>query len=583
VATEFRSLTDQELSSLSDEDLADYEENLEALYWARGKDSFLDFCQMVDVPGAPMGDDEEGKFFPTRVKPAAHHRLIIDAIQGLADGRDSDVDGVMFFLPPGAAKSTYASVLAPAWLLGRKPGTNVIAASYGQDLANRFGRRVRYIVRSQDFTKITGFSITGDNQAVHEWSLTNGSDYRATGLDAGFAGTRSDFFFIDDPHRNRDEADSTIIQEKIWEGFNDNVQTRLKPGGKIFLIQTRWNELDLAGRLLGPWSGQSGLWRGTDGRLWKIINLPLLAEHIDDPLKREKDQLLWPEWFRMKDALRLRDTAKRGGSAARTWSSLFQQRPAPSEGAILARHYWKPWVKKDLPECESINLFYDTAFDDGEENDFSAMTAWGVFEHKSEKKTGEEYNHKHIILLGAWNEKVSAPDLLDEVRGHCKLFHPDRILIEKRASGIQLIQELQRQRFPVKAWLPKGKPGTKGKVPRAHAIAAIMEQGSCWYVPGAKTDMVLDQCAAFPFGTNDDLCDTVTMAISWYRDKFIFRTADDELDSEELKERLAEQAAIKSRGRRLYGSNERQGLVNDPIEPDEISRMTESTKRRLYG
>jgi hypothetical protein len=142
---------------------------------------------------------------------------------------------------------------------------------------------------------------------------------------------------------------------------------------------------------------------------------------------------------------------------------------------------------------------------------------------------------------------------------------------------------LQRQRLPVKAWLPRGKPGTKGKVPRAHAVASILEQGSVYYVPGEKTERVLDQCAAFPFGTNDDLVDTVTMAIAFCRDKHLFQTADDELDSEELKERLAEQAAIKSRGRRLYGSNESRGLVTDPIEPDEISRMTESTKRRLYG
>lgn len=568
----------------SEEDRLALLEALEAKLLLKAKEDFATFISMVEAPGTPIADEDSDEFYPVKLKPAAHHLLIIDAIQRLADKRDPDIEGVMFFLPPGAAKSSYASVLAPPWLLGRRPGTNIIAASYGQDLANRFGRRVRYIARSKEFERIMGCTITGDNQAVHEWSLTNGSDYRATGLDAGFAGTRADYFFIDDPHRNREDADSKILQDKAWDGFNDNVQTRLKPGGLIFLIQTRWNISDLGGRILGEkWAGQSGLWRGTDGRLWKIINLPLLAEHDDDPLLRRKDELLWPSWFRRKDAERLREAAKKGGSAARTWSSLYQQRPAPDEGAILARHYWQTWTKKELPEVEAVFLNYDTAYEDGEENDFSAMTAWGVFKHTSKKSGGEEYNHTHIILLGAWEDKVPAPELIDIVKEHCKLFRPDRIIVEKKASGIQLVQELKRQRLPVHAWLPRGKPGTKGKIPRAHAIAAILEQGSVWVVPGVKTDRVLDQCASFPFGANDDLVDTVTSMLAYFRDRYIFQTADDELDLEEMKEKLAQQAEAKRRGRRLYGGGQSSGLLVDPIESDDVENMTEETKRRLYG
>jgi phage terminase large subunit-like protein len=581
----FRPLSDAELEQLTPDELEIYEEELEALYWTQGKDSFLNFCTMVDVPGAPMETEEEDKFFPMRVKPATHHKLLISAVQNLADGTWHDVDGIMAFTSPGSAKSTYLSVLAPAWLLGRKKGTNVIGASYNDDVANRFGRRVRSIVRSNEFTKIMGCHITGDNQAVDNYSLSNEAEYRSAGLNGGITSFRADWALVDDPVKSRQDADSELIRERTWEVFSSDISTRLKPGGKIIIVQTRWHEDDLSGRILGEkWKGQSGLWRGTDGRLWHVINLPHIAEHADDPLGRKPGELLWPEWHRMADAKRLQDAAKRGGTAARLWSALYQQRPSPDEGAILARHYWQPWTKKDLPECEAIYLFYDTAFEEDEQNDFSAMTAWGVFEHTSKKKTGEEYKHKHILLLGAWKERVNSIDLLDEVKGHCKLFRPDRVFVEKRASGIQLLQELQRQRIPVKAWLPRGKPGAKGKVPRAHAIASILEQGSVWFVPGAKTEAVLDECAAFPFGTNDDWVDTVTMAIAWFRDRHIFMTADDELDLEEMKERLAEKAAMKrSSGRRLYGGEISSGLAVDPVEPDEVERMTEATKRRLYG
>lgn len=478
--------------------------------------------------------------------------------------------------------STYVSVLAPPWLMGRRPRTNVIATSYGQDLANRFGRRVRQIVRSEDYTRMMGCTITEDNQAVTEWSLTNGSDYRASGLGGTITGLRADFLFIDDPVKDREEADSQLIRDKRWEAYLFSCDSRLKPGGKIFIVQTRWHEDDLSGRLLGEdWKGQSGVWRCTDGRKFLVVNLPLISEHDDDPLGRKPGELLWPEWFRMEDAKRRQENAKKGGTFARTWSSLYQQTPAPSEGAILSRSYWRRWKDDELPECDRVFLCYDTAFEADEEADYSAMTAWGVFGAKSKKADGLEFHHDHVILLGAWQDKVSAVDLLDIVKDHCKLFRPDRVLVEKRASGIQLVQELKRQRIPVQAWLPRGQPGAKGKIPRAHAVAAILEQGSVWYVPGTKTDAVLDQCAAFPYGKNDDSVDTVTMALSWFRDHWIFKTADDELDPDEIEEALLARSDRRRQSRRLYSSRPTRSRGID-LDADEIANMTDETRRKLW-
>lgn len=574
-------LGEADLERMSAEELAEYQNLLESLYWEKGRESFLEYCKRVEVPGAPIIESDD--HYAPKVEPARHHRLIISAIQGLADrkGKWADVDGIMVFTPPGAAKSTYLSVLGASWLLGRKPGTNVIGASYGQDLANRFGRRVRQIARSPEYEKIMGCTITGDNQAVDNWSLTSSSDYRAAGMTAGITGFRADYALIDDPLKGREDADSETIRNKVWDVFNDDISTRLKPGGKILIAMTRWHEDDPAGRLLGPdWKGQSGLWRGTDGRLWYVLNLPLLAEHDDDPLGRAEGELLWPEWFQLKEAKRLQEAGKKGGSWGRTWSSLYQQRPAPNEGVILMRDYWRKWKDTKLPECDRVFLCYDTAFEEDEESDYSAMTAWGVFESVSRKSTGEEYRHNHVILLGAWQDKINAVDLITTVQEHCKLFHPDRVLVEKRASGIQLIQEMKRRRLPVQAWLPRGKPGAKGKIPRAHAVSAILEQGSVWYVPGTKTDLVIDQCAGFPYATNDDLVDTVTMALSYFRDYHIFKTHHDELDEDELADALLARSDARRSRRTLYSgpSKNKQDYTSDEIEA-----MTPETRRRLWG
>lgn len=559
-------------------------EALEEKLYASCRADLSMFAETIEVPGAPNEGDPENPY-ARRLTLAEHHRLILDAVQDMMDGGE-EIDGILINMPPGSAKSTFGSVVVPAWVLGRRPGTNVIAVTYGQELTYRFARRVRQICRDPVYERIMGTTIVEGNTAVEQWSLTNGSDYKASAVGAAITGMRADLVVIDDPVKDRESADSELIRDKTWAAYIDNISTRLKPGGKIMMILTRWHENDLAGRLLGEkWKGQSGLWRTTDGRLFRIINLPMVAEHADDPLGRAPGEQLWKEWFLPSEVARLKKMAEGGGTAARTWSSLYQQRPAPDEGAILARHYWRKWEKSSVPECDHVFLCYDTAFEEDESADFSAMTAWGIFPNTSRKpgRSGPmEYTHNHVILLGAWQERVSAADLLDKVTMHAKLFRPDRILVEKRASGIQLIQEMQRLRLPVKAWLPPGKPGAKGKVPRAHAVAAMLEQGSVHYYPGPRTDLVLDQCSAFPFGTNDDLVDTVTMALSYFRRSGMFETADEELDEDELHSAIKKGFENSRFKRSLYSGRPDSNRYED--EDDGLTRnMTMETRRRLYG
>lgn len=606
------------LASLSDEDLDAFLETVETLRREQQRKSLPLFARAIEVPGVPSplahesvlqderrraatGDvhdvpadeaPDELDLYPDLLEPAEHHDLIMETVQALMDGslvtdKGEPVDGVMTLAPPGSAKSTYTSMIAPAYVMGRWPNCNVIGISYAQELADRFSRRARSICLSPEFNAITGAEVVAGNMGVHNWSLTNGSEYRSAGVLAGITGFRADLLSIDDPIKGREDADSEVIRDKVFKAFEDDIFTRLKPGGKILLTLTRWHEDDPAGRLLGAeWKGQSGHWRGTDGRNWYIIRLPMLADRADDPMGRKEGERLWPEWFEAREVERLR---LKGG---RTWSALYQQIPSPGEGNIILRQYWRCWphgqaeptpsqmvdpYKVKPPRCEFILLSYDTAIEEGEENDYSAMTAWGIFKAESTLPSVRQQMQYHVIMIGAWRDRLELPSLMEIIEHHVARFKPDLLVVEKRASGHQVIQELRRKRWPVKAWLPPGIKGAKGKVPRAHAAAYVMEQGTVWYMPGPATTLVREECAAFPNATYKDWTDTVTQALIFFRDRFLLSIPSDELDLDEKAEKAEREFLAKRAQRRLYG--QRRGDDDDAGPPITAG----SRKRRLYG
>ncbi|MEL6423794.1 MAG: terminase family protein [Pseudomonadota bacterium] len=249
-------------------------------------------------------------------------------------------------MPPGSAKSTYTTVCFAPFEMGRKKRFNIICASYGSTLARKFGRKSRAIARSPEFADIFGCGLSSVSSAADEWSLTapSESEYMAGGILSGMTGNRADGLLIDDPMKGRAEADSETIRDKTWEAYKDDLSTRLKPNAWQVIIQTRWHEDDLSGRLLPEnYDGRSGPVQGTDGHDWFVVNLPMIAEHDSDPIGRTQGELLWPQWFRQDDVDKLRaDTARQ-----RTWSALYQQRPTPDDGDYFKRE-WFRWYD-DVP------------------------------------------------------------------------------------------------------------------------------------------------------------------------------------------------------------------------------------------
>lgn len=293
--------------------------------------SVLAFAEAIDVPGRAVAgdDDEEDEDAPiaaAQVKLAAHHKLILEKMDACSK---RDTGRLMIFCPPGSAKSTYASVVFPADYLGKNPGSRFILASYGDTLAVKMGRRTKSVCQQSRYRGIHECELNKDSRANDNFTLTNGSEYMACGILGGVTGNRANGIVIDDPIKGREQANSEVVRQKTWDAYEDDIKTRLIPGGWLVIIQTRWHEDDLAGRILpDDWKGESGMILCKDGNEWEILCLQAECQVDDDPMGRKRGEYLWPEWFTKKhwDQYKLN---------ARTWASLFQQLPTPLDGDMF--------------------------------------------------------------------------------------------------------------------------------------------------------------------------------------------------------------------------------------------------------
>jgi hypothetical protein len=335
----------------------------ELLRRQRARNSLAEYSQAIEIPGVPMiefEDEEEDLQFddngmpigggqlltglrpdpiytPVEERIALHHYVMMLEIQRCIEtfrGR------LMIFAPPGSAKSTYAGAVGVSWAMGRKRNQQIILGSYGSSIAAKQSRKVRTICKDPRWSALwdTRPLLLDDQRAVDDWSLTNGSALMSAGLLAGITGNRADGVVIDDPVRNREEADSPTIREKTYNEYIDTIMTRAKPGMWCIIIQTRWHEDDLAGSILpADYAGESGVIKCRDGQTWRVLCIPAEAERDDDPLGRKKGDFLWPEWFPAEHWSTWRDNPR----AQRTWAALYQQRPAPFTGIHFHRDMFR--------------------------------------------------------------------------------------------------------------------------------------------------------------------------------------------------------------------------------------------------
>jgi predicted phage terminase large subunit-like protein len=366
--------------------------------------------------------------------------------------------------------------------LGQYPERSIIAASYGQELANDFGRRVRSFVDSDLHRLIFPKSrIADDNAAVHRFGLGAGGNYYAVGVGGAVTGRGADVLLIDDATKDAESAYSTTSRKSLQQWFEHVAYTRLQPGGAIIVIATRWHQDDLPGWLLREHAGDN----------WQVVSLPAIAEP-DDALGRPEGAPLWPSRFPLEALARIREAI---GSTA--WSALYQQRPVAAEGAIFRKDWLRTYTEQ--PECYRIIFSLDTAFKTGESNDYSVIAVWG------ETKTG-------FFLLDLVRERLDFPALKSRTIAKAAWWKPSCVLIEDLASGQSLVQTLKLETsLPILPVKPLG-----DKESRASAVSPSFESGRV-YLPQSAPWLAdfIDELTSFPAAPHDDMVDATTQALSW--------------------------------------------------------------------
>lgn len=460
----------------------------------RAKESLVDYSKAIIIPGKPIDDTlepDEWVFYPVETDIAKHHFLIMSACQDVFDDK---IKNLMLLFPPGSAKSTYASVVFPTWAMGRNPGTQIILASYGSDLAKKHGRRARQIVDSQDYMAVFETSLSPNTKAADYWAVENSSEYMSCGILSGITGNRADGIVLDDPIKGRAEADSETIRERTWEAYQDDLLTRLKPGGWQILIQTRWHEDDVSGRILPEdYNGESGIFKSrVNGEQWTVLCCPAECERKDDPLGREIGETLWPEWFKDNHFDKFK-------AVARTWSALFQQRPSPDQGTFFQREWFELYKIGEHPVHIHLYGSSDYAVSE-EEGDFTEHGVFGI-DHQSD-----------IWILDWWYKQTTADVWIESMLDMVKKWKPftwfgEGGVIRKAIEPFLTRRMWQRSDYVTLEWINP----IKDKPTRARGAQAWASQSKIHIPDCPWGHRLLDQLVKFPAGSYDDAVDTLSL------------------------------------------------------------------------
>lgn len=408
-----------------------------------------------------------------------HQLLIYQRLEKITEGNSTRS---MIFMPPRHSKSETVTVRYTAWRMIREPKMNVILACYNQRLANRFSRKIRGIASER-------IALSKDRKAVDEWETSAGGTLCAVGVGSGVTGFGADLIVIDDPVKNRAEAESPAYREAIWDWFNDDVYTRLEPNAAMVLIQTRWHEDDLAGRLLKE--------AANGGEHWDVLSLPALAEESSagsDPLRRLPGEALCPERFDRDALLRIK---KHLGSYA--FSALYQQSPVPRDGGLFKKKWFNRIVEK-APEGLRWFRGYDLAVSTRTSADLTATFRC------ARDSNGDLY------IADGFRDRIEYPEQRKKV---IELMLAERNTmhgIEEALHGRAFIQELRRD--AKLSGIPLvGVRVDRDKFTRALAWAALAEAGRVVLVSGPWIEDFIDEVCTFPNGKHDDQVDAVSLAV----------------------------------------------------------------------
>ena len=463
----------------------------ELLARRKARADLVRYSQYIDIPAVPPDEDDSADWAlrPVETAVAAHHRLIMNRVQ---HAMRTPFGRLIIMAPPGSAKSTYVSVVAPSWYMGVNPGARLIGLSYGQGIIRKQSRRVRTICRSVKYRALMGAAISEGNASVDSWSLTNASEYMGSGILGEITGNRANGLLLDDLIAGREEAESETIREKIYDALRDDAMTRLLPGGWIILIMTRWHEDDPVGRILPDgWKGESGVFRGKDGMQWEVLCIPAQSTGEGDPLGRTRGEYLWPEWFPEQHWQQFR-------SDPRAWGSLFQQVPAPEEGGQFERKDFRWYDPAELP---------------------NELTIYGASDFAVTEDGGDWSEHGVVgmdadgnLWMLDWDSGQTDTDggvdqMLNLVDKHKPyLWWDEGGVIDKAIRPLAKRRMRERKVFVTLESLPS----IKDKVAKVASFRGRAKAGTV-FLPRGKpwAEALVDQAVVFPYAAHDDKVDVL--------------------------------------------------------------------------
>ena len=407
-----------------------------------------------------------------KYKAAAHHDLIAEKLEGIVTG---DVDRLMVNMPPRHGKSELASRRFPAYLLGVRPETEIVVASYNADKAREFGYEVRDIVKSTEYQALfPNVTLKDDSKAADRWNTSAGGSLRAVGIGTALTGRGADVLLIDDPIKDDEDADSELRRERIWSWYSSVAYTRLSPGGRVVVIQTRWHEDDLTGRLIAE--------QAKGGDCWDILELPAISS---------RGEALWPDRFPLEYLERIKRV-----TLPRHWSALYQQRPAPEEGAYYKREWFRYY--DEAPKHLRIYGTSDYAVTDGD-GDYTVHLVAGVDPDDN------------IYVLDLWRGQTSSDVWVQSWLDLAKRWKPLMWLEESGQIVKSIGPFLDRRMREARVYCRREQVASAADKPtRSRSIQARTAMGKVYFP--SKAPWLADftsELLVFPAGKHDDQVDAL--------------------------------------------------------------------------
>lgn len=478
---------------------------------------------------------------------AWHIDAICDHLAYLALG---DIANLMINIPPRMTKSSVVSVGFPAWIWCDQPEIQFLCASYAADLAKLDAAKMRRLVESKWYReRFPHVVILSDENRLDRFSNTEGG-YRTTiSVGSKTTGLGGDILMLDDPH-NALQVESDAVRKQTIQWHDGAFRSRVNDpnNAKRVYVGQRTHDGDIFGHVLA-----------TEEHRWTVLCLPMeydgarkcitfrnkgdgpYGEPIFKDPREKPNSLLCPQRFDERQVEREKEAI-----SSRVWNAQYQQQPEGKGGRILKRNWWRKWVwpewhpeyrksERPLPELSALIQAYDTAFEEGEQDSYTVRTTWGLFYHSEPRKekgkivvpAGEEKLNAIILERKKWRPGFG--QMRDEAMESAKIWEPDRILIEKKASGHALVKELRAKGLPVRPVKVQG-----DLVYRAHMASLPLEKGAIWYVDRKWATDFIDTCAKFPDVDFDDEVASAVIALMYMRLYMDLQLEDDDNNEDDL-------------------------------------------------